>query len=170
MSFAIVYQSATGNTALLAENIRGALPKEDCLFSGSQLPKEKAGLLFVGFWTDKGDCAAPVIRLLEGLDNQRVALFGTAGFGVSQEYFQSILQRAESHLPESCSLVASFMCQGKMRPAVRERYEAMLAKDPEDQRAKIFIANFDQARSHPDEADLAGVRAFALRAYEAARD
>ena len=57
MSFAIVYQSATGNTALLAENIRGALPKEECLFSGSQLPKEKAGLLFVGFWTDKGDCA-----------------------------------------------------------------------------------------------------------------
>ena len=32
MSYAIVYSSRTGNTALLAQAIRDALPQEECLY------------------------------------------------------------------------------------------------------------------------------------------
>ena len=46
------------------------------------------------------------------------------------------------------------MCQGKMPFSVRKRYEAMLEQNPEDERVKGMIRNFDSALSHPDEADL----------------
>lgn len=46
------------------------------------------------------------------------------------------------------------MCQGKMPAAVKERYEAMLEKAPDNERAAAFLANFSQALSHPDADDL----------------
>ena len=45
------------------------------------------------------------------------------------------------------------MCQGKMGPAIRKRYEAMLAEKPGDQRVQAMIDNFDAAASHPDASD-----------------
>ena len=42
---------------------------------------------------------------------------------------------------------------------VRERYETMLEENPGDARMKAMIENFDRALSHPDEADLEGLRA-----------
>ena len=35
MSYAIIYSSRTGNTALLAQAIREALPQEECLYFGT---------------------------------------------------------------------------------------------------------------------------------------
>ena len=46
------------------------------------------------------------------------------------------------------------MCQGKMPAAVKERYEAMLEKAPDNERAAAFLTNFSQALSHPDADDL----------------
>ena len=41
-----------------------------------------------------------------------------------------------------------------MPASVKERYEAMLEKDPGNERAAGFLANFGQALSHPDADDL----------------
>ena len=38
MSYAIVYSSHTGNTALLAQTIRETLPQEDCVYFGAPDP------------------------------------------------------------------------------------------------------------------------------------
>ena len=35
MSYAIVYSSRTGNTAMLAQAVREALPQEDCRYFGA---------------------------------------------------------------------------------------------------------------------------------------
>lgn len=44
-----------------------------------------------------------------------------------------------------------------MGPGVRARYEAMLAKNPDDARMQALIDNFDSALAHPNVDDLDAV-------------
>lgn len=157
MSYAIVYHSRTGNTAQLAQAIREALPPADCLYFGPPGDAQAlaADTLYVGFWTDKGSCDEEVSRFLQSLTNQRVFLFGTAGFGGAPDYFAQILARVKENLPATVPVVGSYMCQGKMPPAVRARYEAM----EDSPRRTRMLANFDQALTHPDQEDLARLQA-----------
>ena len=114
MSYAIVFSSRTGNTALLAQTIRDTLPG-DCLYFGTPDSKAlEAETVYVGFWTDKGSCDESIAQFLKTLTNQKVFLFGTAGFGGSPEYFEQILKRVSENLGENTQLVGSYMCQGKM--------------------------------------------------------
>ena len=159
MNYAVVYASVTGNTKMLAEEVRRVNGGEECVYfgtAGADVPE--AGLIFAGFWTDKGTCEEAMAEFLKGRQNAKVLLFGTAGFGQSQEYFDRILSNVKSHLNESNTVEGAWMCQGKMPESVRKRYEAMGEQDPE--RAEQLIANFDQALGHPDEKDLEEFRRF----------
>ena len=159
MSYAIVYSSQTGNTKMLADAVRKALPEEECIYFGTPDAKAlEAEKLYVGFWTDKGTCDAATAEFLKTLTDQKVFLFGTAGFGGSKEYFNKILTSTASNMPASVKKTGTYMCQGKMPIAVRNRYKKML----EDSSNKIpnipqLIENFDRALSHPDKDDLMGV-------------
>ena len=160
MKYAIVYSSRTGNTRLLAETIRAALPEGDCLYFG---PPDPAALdaerLYAGFWTNQGTCDGDSARFLREVDGREVFLFGTAGFGGMPAYFDKILQRTAENLRGSVTLVGSFMCQGKMPPSVRQRYEKMLDSGTAPQsNIRGMIDNFDRALSHPDSDDLEALR------------
>lgn len=161
--YAVVFASVTGNTALLAEEIRKAKGEEACVYFGAPSGEisgllSKADTIYAGFWTDKGSCSAEMEQFLGTLSGRKVFLFGTAGFGGAQEYFDRILDRAASLLPSDAVVVGRYMCQGKMPFSVRKRYESMLEHNPEDERVKGMIRNFDSALSHPDEADLERLR------------
>lgn len=55
MSYAIVFSSRTGNTALLAQTLQEQLPQADCCYFGApDTAALAADTLYVGFWTDKG--------------------------------------------------------------------------------------------------------------------
>ena len=58
---------------------------------------------------------------LKSLKQQKVALFGTAGFGCSKSYFDTILEKVKSYIPKSNDIIGNFMCQGKMTENVLER-------------------------------------------------
>lgn len=156
MSYAIVYSSHTGNTALLAQTIQAALPREDCLYFGAPDPKALAAeTLYVGFWTDKGTCDGSIAQFLQNLTHQRVFLFGTAGFGGAAAYFGQILGRVQENLGPDVAVIGTYMCQGKMPQAVRARYEAM----EDSPRRTAMLENFDRAASHPDGQDLERLKA-----------
>ena len=156
MTYAIVYSSRTGNTELLARTIQKALPAEDCVyFGGPDAAALAAGRLYVGFWTDKGSCGEALAAFLSGVEGKEVFLFGTAGFGSQPAYFQAVLKRVQANLGPDCTLAGSYMCQGKMPQAVRQRYEAMLAAPGHAPNLEAMIENFDRALSHPDAEDLA---------------
>ena len=156
MSYAIVYSSVTGNTALLAQAIRETLPWETCCYFGAPDPQAlSAERIYVGFWTDRGTCDAATAQFLRQLTRQEVFLFGTAGFGGDSAYFQRILERAEENLGPEVRVVGTYMCQGKMPPAVRRRYQAM----ENGPRKTAMLQNFDRAASHPDQEDLARLQA-----------
>ena len=159
MKYAIVYSSRTGNTRLLAETIRDTLAPEDCIYFGPPSDDAlSAPLRYVGFWTDRGTCDGDTAAFLKALTGQKIFLFGTAGFGVSQDYFDKILNRTEENLPETVQVFGSFLCQGKMAMSVRQRYEALQQSPTPRPNIWMLIENFDKALSHPDQDDLQKLR------------
>ena len=162
MKYSIVYSSRTGNTALLARTLRDVLPEENIVSFGA--PNEvhtEADMIFAGFWTDRGSCCPEMQEFLRGLEHKTVALFATAGFGEDAAYFERILSNVASLIPKSCKILPGFACQGKMPEAGRSRYEAQLAANPDDQKAAMFLKNFEKALAHPNEDDLKRLKAWA---------
>lgn len=167
MKYAVIYSSKTGNTEKLAEQIRESLPGQECTYFGiaEQVTSDEekmallqaADVVFVGFWTDKGSCDDSVASVLEAVEDKKLFLFGTAGFGGSDAYFKQILTRVKLHVKESCQIVGTYMCQGKMPQSVRQRYEKMFLDNPEKQKA--MLDNFDRALPHPDAEDLEKLQA-----------
>ena len=153
MEYSIVYTSRTGNTKLLADTLRGNLSSQTEIYYGA--PDDKAlsaELIFIGFWTDKGRASDEIMEFVKRIHGKKVYVFGTAGFGVSQAYFDRILETVKAELPEDNEYLGGFMCQGKMPMVVREMYEKQVHLNPE--KFQPLIDNFDVALSHPDEGDL----------------
>ena len=154
MKYAIVWSSKTGNTELLARSI-AEIVGEGCVYAGA--PDEaalNADRVYVGFWTDKGACDGSIADFLRGLGSQEVFLFGTAGFSGATSYFEQVLSQVRLLVPDTATVVGTYMCQGKMGMGVRRRYEAMREQGAPSDKVDALIANFDAALTHPDEADL----------------
>lgn len=162
MSYAVIYASNSGNTKKVAEAIAQALPKEELLYFGeADDPAKAADVIFTGFWTDKGTCPQEIMDFLSDVHGKQIALFGTCGFGGSEEYFNSILQRVSAFIEDDCTYLDGFMCQGKMPGGIRRRYENMLETSVNKEKVQQMIDNFDMALKHPDDHDLAQARVFA---------
>ena len=157
--YSIVFSSLTGNTKKLADTIRAVLPKEDCDYFGAPKAEElHSEMLYVGFWTDKGNADSAVLQLLSKLRGKKIFLFGTAGFGGSAAYFQKILDHVKQSVDPSNTVVGEYMCQGKMPQSVRERYMKMKENPEHPANLDALIKNFDCALSHPDSDDLEKLR------------
>ena len=161
--YSIIFSSLTGNTKKLAETIRAVLPAEDCDYFGAPETAELySEMLYVGFWTDKGNADSAVLQLLSKLRGKKIFLFGTAGFGGSAAYFQKILDHIKQSVDPSNTVVGEYMCQGKMPQSVRDRYMKMKAQPEHPANIDALIENFDRALSHPDEDDLDRLRKIIL--------
>ena len=64
--YSIIFSSVTGNTKLLADALRETLPKDACdYFGASENAPTDSKLLYVGFWTDKGNADNATLALLQ---------------------------------------------------------------------------------------------------------
>lgn len=156
MKYAVIYSSPTGNTQMLAQAIQDTVQGECCYFGKPDTLLPTVDVLFVGFWTDKGTCDESIQNFLQSLEHQNIFLFGTAGYGGSQDYFEGILSRVKTHINDTNHIVGSFMCQGKMPLGIRKRYETLAQSQPET--FLPMIENFDKALSHPSQDDLATLK------------
>ena len=131
------------------------------LFDGSE-GDVRSGLIDlsqdVGFWTDKGNADQNTLELLGKLRNKKIFLFGTAGFGGSEAYYQNILANVRKSIDASNRVIGEYMCQGKMPLSVRERYEKMKEQPEHPANVDALIENFDRALAHPDADDLEKLR------------
>lgn len=124
--YAIIFSSRTGNTRKLADTIRGALPDARCAYFGEAKSADPdAEMIYVGFWTDKGTADQACLEQLGRLRNKKIFLFGTAGFGGSEAYYQKILANVRTAIDASNTVVGEYMCQGRMPQAVRDHYVKM---------------------------------------------
>ena len=155
MTYSIVFSTRTGNTKLLAETIHQTLARENCIYFGYPGPEAQAAdRLYVGFWTNRGVCDEDTAAFLKTVKDREIMLFGTAGQGGDEKYFDRIVRATEALLDPSCHVVGTFMCQGKMPESVREKYESMKDGVLPGTMVKSMLDNFDKARSHPDRDDL----------------
>lgn len=162
--YSIIFSSVTGNTKLLADALRETLPKDACDYFGtSENVPTDSQLLYVGFWTDKGNADNATLALLQKLRNKKLFLFGTAGFGISEAYFRKVLDRVRESVDASNTIVGEYMCQGKMPQAVKERYLKMKAQPEHPANLDALIENFDRALPHPDAADLERLKESVLK-------
>jgi flavodoxin I len=163
MKYYMFASSATGNTQLLADTLDKELTEDIKVDDPAE-----ADLVLAGFWTDKGNADKNSRKFLKSLKNCKVFLFGTAGFGDSQTYFDGILDIASANMSDSNEIVGSFMCQGKMPQSIRDEYNRLKEVVP-DQGAHydLMISNFDKAISHPDETDLENLKAAFAKAKAA---
>lgn len=165
MGYAIVYDSRTGNTERLAQEVSATLPSEGRVAFGSADGVDAAALaqadrVYAGFWTNRGDCTDEMAEILAGLADKEIFLFGTCGFGADETYFAGVMARVAAHLPETARVIGTFMCQGRMPASVRVRYERQAEANPaQTARMRQLIENFDAALDHPDDNDLARLRA-----------
>ena len=156
---AIIFSSLTGNTRKLADTIHETLPAALCDYFGEAKSAEtNAELVYVGFWTDKGTADKACLELLRKLRNKKIFLFGTAGFGGSEAYYQKILTNVHAAIDRSNTVVGEYMCQGKMPQSVRDRYVKMKEMPDAKPNLDALTENFDRALSHPDEADMNDLR------------
>ena len=167
MRYAIISSKKSGNTWELTKKVQEALlgfSTSECIFFDcvEELTEEalSADRLYIGFWTDQGMCDNNIKELLSKVKNKEIFLFGSAGFGVNQTYFDEVLRKSKEFIDDSNKIIGEFMCQGKMKPIVREKYEGMLktAQENNDEKtiktANMLIKNFDLALSHPNEDDF----------------
>lgn len=153
--YSILFSSLTGNTRYLADALKAALPKDKCDYFGEiceTLPDSE--IIYLGFWTDKGVADGKALELLKKLKNKKIFLFGTAGFGGSDEYFGKILSKTKEAIEESNTVIGEYMCQGKMPQSVKDRYIKMKEQSNCPPNIDMLIENFDRALSHPNKDDL----------------
>ena len=165
MNYMIVYSSLTGNTEIIAKALKDALGEELCTYYGNieGSLNQNTDIIFVGFWVNRGTCTFDIKQYLEALEDKKIILFGTAGFGGSESYFEAIVEKVKSYIPTSNDIIGSFMCQGKMTEKVLKRYSAILEKDPENIEIKNMVDNYYNALSHPDENDIQEAQLFAKK-------
>ena len=156
--YSIIFSSSTGNTKELADTIYEALPKEKCDYFGVSKEEPQSDKVYIGFWTNQGNADKETLELLKKLKNKKIFLFGTAGFGGSQEYFQKVLGQIKESIDSSNTIIGEYMCQGKMPQSVRERYVKMKEQSNYMPNLDMMIKNFDSALSHPDKNDLDKLR------------
>ena len=154
MNYSIIVSSKTGNAGILADRIHEIFNENVVYYGKPDNNIPDADIMFIGFWTNMGTCDNDTAAFLKTLHNKKIFLFGTAGFGESEEYFLKILGRTKEFIDASNTIVGEYMCQGKMPLRVREKYEAMKASKPDMPNIDLLINNFDKALSHPDESDL----------------
>lgn len=150
MKAALIYDSRTGNTALLANVVRSLFEIVSDIAA--------CDLVFVGSWTDKGFPSPAIQQQCQALRNKKIFYFATCGFGGSQEYYEQLYQKAASLFDPSNQMIGHYICQGKMPMSVRKRYESLYVQQPDHRSILMQINNFDRALSHPNEEDLAAFR------------
>ena len=165
MKYAVVFQSRTGNTRLLAQFIYRDIRAGDksiCdLDEGHGVPE--ADIYLVCFGIRDNSCGAEIIDCLERMEDTKIALFATCGYSPTEAYKAKLERSLTVWLPESAEYLGFFLCQGRVPAEQRER---MLAASPNW--AEAMAPMFEEGENHPNPDDLRAAALFLRRITEKA--
>ncbi|MDO5516672.1 MAG: flavodoxin family protein [Clostridium sp.] len=150
MKYSIVYSSLTGNTKKLAESIKNKIG--ECYFGKSSDEALEADIIFIGFWAIGNSCGEDIKTFIEKLSDKKIFIFGTCGYNNTKEYFDGILDKVKSLIPESNTIVGSYMCQGKVSQAKQDNIKETKPEKYQEMKAKL-----EEAENHPNEDDIKGL-------------
>lgn len=157
MKYAVIYQSKSGNTEMIACRIYDMLDTDKKVIinidNGSQIPD--ADVYYVGFGVHNNSCSMDVEKVLRSIRKGKVALFATCGFMPEDTYKELIEKEVKEKLTEQTHYLGMFLCQGKVE---NDRKNIMVYKMPHSEKKLKEI--FRVASVHPDENDLEAVSRF----------
>jgi flavodoxin len=154
----IEYSSMTGNSRKLAEGIRrglaeGGIPAR--IAAVEEKPgAEDAPWALIGFWADRGNADQKALEYIRSLEGRKIGLFGTLGADPGSNHARELAKKTEALAAEKNICLGSFLCQGKIDPALTEQFKKFPPDHPHamnEERRK----RHEEAAKHPDEADIA---------------
>jgi flavodoxin len=154
----IVYSSKTGNTRKLAEGIhRGlaeALGREVRIGAVEKNPDPAgADWVLAGFWADRGNADQKALQYLKSLEGRKIGLFGTLGAYPDSDHAREISKKVQDLAAEKNTVLGCFLCQGKIDPALTERFKSLPADNPHAMTPERMKRHLEAAK-HPDEKDI----------------
>lgn len=165
MKTLVIYSSLTGNTKKVAEAMAEVMP--EC----TVLPVEEApasvqeyDLVAVGYWVDKGMPDGKTRSWLGGVENARLAFFGTLGAWPDSDHAKECMAHGEKLALEperGNTVLGSWLCQGRIDPRILEVMAKMAGNIhpmTEERRARIA-----EAAKHPDDDDCRRAQDFIRR-------
>lgn len=165
MKTLVIYSSLTGNTKKVAEAMAEVMP--EC----TVLPVEEApasvqeyDLVAVGYWVDKGMPDGKTCSWLGGVENARLAFFGTLGAWPDSDHAKECMAHGEKLALEperGNTVLGSWLCQGRIDPRILEVMAKMAGNIhpmTEERRARIA-----EAAKHPDDDDCRRAQDFIRR-------
>ncbi|MCD8020197.1 MAG: flavodoxin family protein [Clostridiales bacterium] len=153
MRYAVIYQSASGNTELIAEQIFQTIDSTDKILCDlnhmDTLPE--ADMYFLGFGIRYNSCSLKMLDLFEKLEdlNVKYAIFATCGFLPNERYKEKLKDNLDVWLPDTSECIDMFLCQGKVEPA---QQDALINQIPVDEEKIRHM--FQMGETHPDEEDF----------------
>lgn len=151
MKKAIVFSSITGNTEKLANEIKNKIG--DVVYFGK--PDEKAleaDVIYVGSWAQAFSATADIKDFMTKLNDKKVFVFMTAGYGSTDDFFAPIMESAKESINSSNEIIGQFICQGK----VSENKQKAI-KDMDLAKFENMKPELDKSISHPDANDIANL-------------
>lgn len=160
MRYVVMYESKTGNTRMLAEEIYGALAAQDKELIDLDVTAEvpEADIYFIGFGVHNGSCSRSMLDYFDQITGGRFALFATCGCLPTEQYKSKLEKNLDVWLPENADYLGMLLCQGNVEP---DRREIMIGKMPS--REKELRQMFEDGSSHPDQGDRDAAADFAAR-------
>lgn len=114
--YSILFSSLTGNTKKLADAIHKTLPQNDCEYFGAiKTPVPSSELLYIGFWTDKGNADNETLTLLSTLKNRRIFLSEQPVLVEVMHIFKRFSDRSGSPLIQAIPLSENICVREKCR-------------------------------------------------------
>lgn len=147
MKYSIVFSSVTGNTKKLSETIKNKVDK--CYFGKPCNEALDADVIFVGFWTIGNSCGSDIKTFIEKLSGKKVFIFGTAGYDNTKKYFSGILDSVKDLIPQSNTIIGTYMCQGKVSDAIQNKI-----KEATPEKFEAIKDNLVESLNHPNENDI----------------
>lgn len=158
MKYAVIYQSKSGNTREVAEEIYKSLSTDEKVIQDIDREEEipQADIYLVGFGIRNQMCSMDVINCFDQITSGRFAVFATCGYVATEQYKANLEKRLDVWMPEDADYLGMFLCQGRVS---KEGQKNMLDQMPEEKERMKQL--FEYGESHPDREDLEKAAQFA---------
>ena len=159
MRYAVIYQSKSGNTRLLAEQIYETLNTEEKEIIDIDITTDipDADVYFVGFGIHNRFCSMDVLDILEQISGGHIVLFATCGYLPTEQYKVNLETHMEAWLPENADYLGMFLCQGTVET---DRRKIMIGQMPSKEKELEHM--FELGSVHPDQEDISSVTDFTI--------
>ena len=167
MRYAVIYQSASGNTKRIAEAIYKSIKSESKqlynLEGLNEIPL--ADVYLIGCSIRNNTYSMALLDALDEITYGKVAVFATCGYPTTESYRNRLAKALDIWMPDGVENLGLFLCQGRIAEHQKERWLAAIP-DHRSQLEQIYA----EAESHPDREDIRQACEFAARVQELAGD